>query len=59
MEVPSSVMEQGRRNEKLSVPSVVSEVSLGRSIHHFTSSSPLRMINSFDSMSLLLKLNAS
>ncbi len=59
MEVPSSVMEQGRRNEKLSVPSVESEASLGRSIHHFPSSSPLRMINSFDSMSLLLKLNAS
>ena len=59
MEVPSRVMEQGRRNEKLSVPSVVSEVSLGRSIPQFLSSSPLRMINSFDSISLLLKLNAS
>ena len=42
----------------LSSPSVVIAVSLGKSIHHVISLSPLRMINSLDSSSFL-KSNAS
>ena len=48
-------MIRGEMN--VTLPSlVVSVVSLDKSIHHFISSSPLRMINSLDSSSL--KLNA-
>ena len=46
-ETPSRVTERGQRNVPLCSP-VVSEVSLGRSIHYFSSSSPLRIINSLD-----------
>ena len=49
-------MWRSLKNVKLSSP-VVSEVSLGKSIHQFISSSPLRMINSVESSSL--KPNAS
>ncbi len=52
MEVLSRVMERGYLNVPLSqslYSSVVSVVSLGRSIHHFSSSSPLRIINSLES----------
>ena len=41
-------MEQGLWNDSLYFPSVVSEASLGKSIHQFISSSPLRMINSLE-----------
>ena len=37
---------------------VVSVVSLGKSIRHFISSSPLRMINSVDSLSLNKKASS-
>ena len=36
MEIPSRVMIRGQRNVKL-LPTVVSVVSLGKSIHHFIS----------------------
>ena len=55
MEVPSSVMIRGEANVQL-YSAVVSIVSLGKSIHHFISSSPLRIINSLESSPL--KLNA-
>ena len=48
-------MERGLQNVKLS-STVVSDVSLGKSSHHFTLSTPLRMINSLDASS---KQNAS
>ena len=35
-------------NVELLSPSFMSEVSLGKSSHHFMSSSPLRMINSLE-----------
>ena len=35
-------------NDELLSPSFMSEVSLGKSSHHFMSSSPLRMINSLE-----------
>ena len=57
MEIPSKMIERGLRNARLLLPSVVSDVSLGKSIHHFISSSPLRMINSLESS--FLKPNAS
>ena len=55
-EIPSRVMEQGYSNVQLYSPLVVSDLSLGKSIHQFISSSPLRMINSLESSSM--KLNA-
>ena len=54
MELPSRVMERGRRNVPLNTPSVVSEVSLGRSSHQFNGVKPLRMISSHDSTSFRL-----
>ena len=51
IEVLSRLMERGKRNVQLLIPSVVSVVSLGKSIHQFISSSPLRMINSVESSS--------
>ena len=45
LEAPSRVTIRGNSNDLLS-SSVVSEVSLGKSIPQFISSSPLRMINS-------------
>ena len=45
----SRVMERGWRNDWLYSPSVVSVLSLGKSIHHVAASSSLRMINSLDS----------
>ena len=50
---PSRVMDQGPLNEKLICPSIVSEVSLGKSIPHSVSSQTLRMINSVESSSSL------
>ena len=47
-------MERGKQNVKLTL-TVVSVVSLGKSIHHLISSSPLRMINSHESTSLWKK----
>ena len=55
-EVPSKMMTRGLENVFVS-PTAVREVSLGKSIHQFISSSPLRMINSLESSSSL-KLNA-
>ena len=55
MEVPSRVMIRGLQNIQLPSPSVVSEVSLGKSIHQFISPSSLRIINSLES--LLLNAN--
>ena len=48
MERLSKVMIRGEMNVQLSSPSVVSVVSLGMSIHHFISSSSLRIINSVE-----------
>ena len=53
-----------RKLECTVFPSVVSEVSLGKSIHQFISSSPLRMINSVEIITMnqnacLTKLNGS
>ena len=50
--IPSSVMTRGLQNVPLFFPSVVSKVSLGKSIRDFISSSPLRMINSLESLFL-------
>ena len=50
-------MWRGFMNVWLSSPSVVSDVSLGKSIHHCISFHSLRMISSLDS-STSLKLNA-
>ena len=49
IEVLSRLMERGKRNVTLPT-TVVSEVSLGKSIHHFISLSPLRMINLVESL---------
>ena len=56
MGIPSKMMERGKRNALLLHPLVVSVVSLGKSIRHSISLSPLRMINSIE---LLVKSNAS
>ena len=48
---------RGYLNVSLFAPPVVSDVSLGKSIHHFISFDSLCMINSLDSSSHL-KLNA-
>ena len=56
MQIPSRVMIRGLRNVSLFSPStVVSVLSLGKSIHHFISPSPLRMINSVESSSIKSK----
>ena len=52
IEVLSRLMERGKRNVQLLLPSVVSVVSLGKSIHHLISLAPLRIINSLESSSL-------
>ena len=57
IEVLSRLMERGKRNVQLLIPSVVSVVSLGKSIHQFISSYPLRIINSLESS--FLKQNTS
>ena len=49
----SRVMLRTQHKDSLSSPSVVSVVSLGKSIHHFLSSSSLRIISSLDSSSSL------
>ena len=56
MGIPSKMMERGFSNVLLKYPSVVSDLSLGKSIRHSISLSPLRMINSIE---LLVKSNAS
>ena len=50
-ESPSRVMLYMQLNDSLSSPSVVSEVSLGKSIHQFLSSSSLRMTKTLESLS--------
>ena len=47
-EVPSKMMTRGLENVFVS-PTAVREVSLGKSIHQFISSSPLRIVSTVDS----------